>query len=205
MNTMDAAGWDRRYSDPAGVWGAEPNMWVAAELNGRAPGRALDLGAGEGRHAVWLAGRGWQVQAVDFSAKGLDSGRRRAEAEGVADRIDWVVADAFRIEPAPRSLDLVLVAYLQLPEPELRAAVTAAAGALAPGGTFLLVNHDAANLKQGSGGPQDPLVLQTPEQVAAWLRTAGLDVLAAETRSRPVRGALRPALDCVVLAAAPAA
>jgi hypothetical protein len=56
---VDAAAWDRRYAASEGVWGAEPNVWVAQELNGLAPGRALDLGAGEGRHAVWLAERGW--------------------------------------------------------------------------------------------------------------------------------------------------
>ena len=68
---MGAAAWDRRYNDPAGSWGWAANIWVVAELDGLPPGAALDLGAGEGRHAVWLAGRGWQVDAVDFSAVGL--------------------------------------------------------------------------------------------------------------------------------------
>ena len=202
-SAMDAAVWDRRYNDPTGGWGWAANMWVAAELDGLPPGAALDLGAGEGRHAVWLAGRGWRVEAVDFSAVGLDSGRHHAMATGVGNRITWTVADASRFAPAPGSLDLVLVAYLQLPEDQLRSAVTAAAGALVPGGRFLLVNHDAANLTEGTGGPQDPAVLQTPEQVAGWMRQAGLHVELAETRNRPIRGAGCPALDCVVLAAVP--
>ncbi|WP_458780512.1 class I SAM-dependent methyltransferase [Arthrobacter sp. D3-16] len=205
MNTVDSAGWDRRYSDSARVWGANPNTWIAAELDGLAPGRALDLGAGEGRHAIWLAGRGWQVRAVDFSAKGLETGQRHAEAEGVAGRIEWLVADASKLEPDARSFDLVLIAYLQLQEAQMRSVVTAAARSVARSGTFLLVNHDAANPENGSGGPQDPQVLQTPYQVARWLRAAGMDVLTAETRSRPVREGLRPALDCVVLARLPGA
>ena len=200
---MDAAAWDRRYNDPAGSWGWAANIWVVAELAGLPPGAALDLGAGEGRHAVWLAGRGWQVDAVDFSAVGLAGGRLRAAAEGVGDRITWTVADASRFASAPESLDLVLVAYLQLPEDQLRSAVTSAAGALVPGGRFLLVNHDTANLTDGTGGPQDPALLQTPEQVAGWMRQAGLRVELAETRNRPVPGVRRPALDCVVLATAP--
>lgn len=200
---MGAQEWDRRYSGPAGVWGHRPNRWVAQELNGVAPGRALDLGAGEGRHAVWLAGRGWEVEAVDFSAAGLQAGRRQAEAEGVADRITWTVADATTFTADPASLDLALVAYLQLPEDELETAVAAAAAALAAGGRFLLVSHDLANLTGGTGGPQDPDVLQSPQQVRRWLESAGLRLLTAETRPRPVAGSVKPALDCVVMAIRP--
>lgn len=203
MNTVDAADWDRRYSGSDRVWGADPNIWVASELEGLAPGRALDLGAGEGRHAIWLARRGWQVQAVDFSAKGLETGRRHANSAGVGDGIEWTVADAAEIQFPANSFDLVLIAYLQLPEPQLIAAVAAAAQAIPPAGTFLLVNHDAANPERGSGGPQDPNVLQEPAQVAKWLQAAGLDILVAETRCRPVPGAPRPALDCVVRAEVP--
>ncbi|XAS65484.1 class I SAM-dependent methyltransferase [Micrococcaceae bacterium Sec5.8] len=202
MKTVDAAGWDRRYSESDRVWGSEPNIWVANELKGLAPGRALDLGAGEGRHAIWLAECGWQVQALDFSAKGLETGRRHAETAGVGNRIEWTVADACEIESPAESFDLVLVAYLQLPATQLEAAVTTAAAAIAPGGTFLLVNHDADNPEHGSGGPQDPNVLQKPDQVAQWLQEAGLEIQVANTRSRPVAGGLRPALDCVVLAKA---
>ena len=84
------------------VWTAEPNRFVVAELQDLAPGRALDVGAGEGRNAVWLASRGWQVTAVDFSAVGLDKGRRLAQDRGVA--VDWVLADVRDYQPEPASL-----------------------------------------------------------------------------------------------------
>lgn len=64
---MDSAGWDTRYGATDLVWGGEPNRFVAEEFTGAPPGRALDLGAGEGRNAIWLASLGWQVTAVDFS------------------------------------------------------------------------------------------------------------------------------------------
>ena len=67
---MDQAAWDERYAGPELVWGAGPNCFVATELAGLSPGRALDLGTGEGRNAIWLAERGWQVTAVDGSANG---------------------------------------------------------------------------------------------------------------------------------------
>lgn len=171
-------------------WGTDHRRWT----------RLLGTGATATRAA---AGGGRQVEAVDFSAVGLQAGRHLAAAKAVGGPITWTVAEASRFVPAPGCLDLVLVAYLQLPEDQLRSVVTSAAGALVPGGRFLLVNHDAANLAEGTGGPQDPAVLQTPEQVTGWMRQAGLNVELAETRNRPVRGVRRPAMDCVVLAAAP--
>src|SRR3954449_8706899 len=112
---MRAADWDQRYAEQR-QWSAEPNALVAELLAGLPPGDAVDLAAGEGRHALWLAGRGWRVTAVDFSAVGLDRGR----AQPGADRVTWI-ADAVRSWSAsPASLDLVLVAYVHLPEPDVR-------------------------------------------------------------------------------------
>ena len=93
------------------MWTAEPNRFVVAELQDLAPGRALDVAAGEGRNVVWLASRDWQVTAVDFSAAGLEKGRRLAQARGVG--IDWVHADVRDYQPEAGSFQLVLVAYLR--------------------------------------------------------------------------------------------
>jgi SAM-dependent methyltransferase len=87
---MDAHDWDERYAATGLVWSAGPNQFVEAELADMPPGRALDLAAGEGRNAIWLARQGWQVTAVDFSQAGLDKGRLLAGDLGV----DWVCADA---------------------------------------------------------------------------------------------------------------
>ena len=73
----DAEAWNRWYTENDLSW-APASSSVRAMLNGLAPGRALDLGAGDGRNAVWLAGRGWHVTAMDFSAAALDIGRGRA-------------------------------------------------------------------------------------------------------------------------------
>lgn len=74
---MSSAEWDRRYAGSDLVWTAEPNRFVEAELTHLRPGRALDLGCGEGRNAVWLAEHGWQVTGVDFSPVALEKGRAR--------------------------------------------------------------------------------------------------------------------------------
>ena len=128
---MESQEWDQRYAAAELVWTAEPNRFVVAELQDLAPGRALDVGAGEGRNAVWLASRGWQVTAVDFSAVGLDKGRRLAQDRGVA--VDWVRADVRDYQPEPGSFQLVLIAYLQLREAELDGVLRRAVTALAPG------------------------------------------------------------------------
>jgi SAM-dependent methyltransferase len=182
---VDSQQWDERYSGSEFEWTTRPNQFVAAELAGLLPGRALDLAAGEGRNTVWLAERGWRVTAVDFSRVGLEKGRKLAAARGVDPaRVDWVVADLRDYEPDRAAFDLALAAYFQV-SPEVLALVLArAAAALAPGGTLFVIGHDLTNLTEGVGGPQDPGVLYTPEAVSADL--AGLRVLRAERVYRTV-------------------
>jgi SAM-dependent methyltransferase len=202
---VDSQQWDERYSGAGFEWTTRPNQFVAAELADLVPGRALDLAAGEGRNAVWLAERGWRVTAVDFSRVGLEKGRTLAAARGVEPgRIDWIVADLRGYQPEPAAFDLVVIAYFQV-QAELRAAVLArAAAALAPGGTLFLIAHDLTNLTGGVGGPQDPEVLYTPEAVAAEL--PGLRVVRAERVHRTVERDDGPAtaIDTLVRAIRPA-
>jgi SAM-dependent methyltransferase len=174
--------WDRRYAGSELIWTAEPNRFAEAELRDLPPGRALDLGAGEGRNAIWLAGRGWQVTAVDFSAAGLDKGRQLAASRGVS--VDWVHADLLGYQPAAGAFALVLIAYLQMPAAELTGVLRGAARALAPGGTLLVIGHDVDNLTDGAGGPQDPAVLYTPGLITGALD--GLTVLRAGQVRRPL-------------------
>ncbi len=198
VTKVDSQEWDQRYAGAELVWTAEPNRFAVAELQDLPPGRALDVAAGEGRNAVWLASRGWQVTAVDFSAAGLDKGRRLAQARGVT--IDWVHADVRDYQPEAGSFQLVLIAYLQLPESELSSVLRRAVTALALGGTLLVVGHDVTNLTEGTGGPPDPAVLYTPESITRSL--GGLTVVRAERVRRPVATADgdREAVDTLVRA-----
>ncbi len=197
---MDAEAWDERYAASELVWSGEPNRFVAEELADLPPGRAVDLAAGEGRNAIWLARRGWQVTAVDFSAVALDKGSRLAGDT----EIEWVVGDATEWRSG-QPLDLALLAYLQLPASQRRAANRNAVESLRPGGTFLLVAHDSTNLAEGTGGPQDPTVLMSAEDVLADLDGIDVDVVKAGRVAREVvvgddhRGeAAATAWDCLV-------
>jgi SAM-dependent methyltransferase len=195
---MEREDWDRRYGGTALIWTAQPNRFVVEELGELPPGRALDLGAGEGRNAVWLAERGWRVTAVDFSPVALEKGRRLAQTRGVT--VDWVLADLRGYQPEPAAYDLVLVAYLHLLPAERAVVLGGAVAALARHGTFLLVGHDLANLTEGVGGPQDPAVLYTSEAIVAELD--GLTVRRAERVRRPVDAVaeMGEAVDTLVLA-----
>jgi SAM-dependent methyltransferase len=163
MAGMDAEAWNQRYHESDLVWSAGPNQFVEAELAGLQPGRAVDLACGEGRNAIWLARQGWRVTAVDFAVAGLEKGRTLAEGLD----IEWLCADAtaWRRGHHEPAYDLAVVAYLQVAAPERRAAVRNAYDCLRPGGTFMLVAHDSTNLTEGTGGPQDPSVLMTAEDV----------------------------------------
>ncbi len=181
---MDAAAWDDRYAATELIWSAGPNQFVEEALHDLPPGRGLDLACGEGRNALWLAGRGWQMTAMDFSSVALDKGRRLAEQRGV-DGIDWLVGDALN-DPLPDGLDLAVLAYLQIPAAQRRQVLRRAFAALRGGGTFFLVAHDSTNLTEGTGGPQDAAVLYTAEDVLDDLAGSGVEVVRAERVARVV-------------------
>jgi SAM-dependent methyltransferase len=198
---MDAAAWDERYLESELVWSAGPNQFVESELSGLPPGRALDLAAGEGRNAIWLARQGWRVTAVDFSQAGLDKGRILGEGLDVT----WVCADAttWTLEAAAPAYDVCLVAYLQLAADERAAAVRNAYGSVHTGGTLLWVCHDLTNHSEGVGGPSDPAVLMTSEDVLGDLAGHAFDVQHAGRVARLVPDGHREdapatAWDCVV-------
>jgi SAM-dependent methyltransferase len=199
---MDARSWDERYRTAESVWGAQPNRWVEQEVSGLTPGVALDLACGEGRNAVWLAGLGWRVLAVDFSRVGLEKGAELERRVLGTAQIAWIEADATSFV-APEPVDLALLCYLQLDAAGRRAAVRNAAAAVAPGGTLLVIGHDSRNLADGTGGPPDPRVLFTARDVEADLAGSGLRVEKAGEVLRPVDGADRPAIDALLRAVRP--
>ena len=176
---MRSAEWDERYAEDR-QWSAEPNRLVAELLEGLPPGAAVDLAAGEGRHALWLAGRGWRVTAVDFSGAGLARGQAQAGASAVT----WVKADVLEWSAAPASLDLVLVAYLHLPEREMRLVLDRVVGWLRPRGRLLVLGHDVQTIDRGVGGPQDPAILHSVDRLGPV--AAGLDVDRLERVAREV-------------------
>ena len=175
---MERQRWDERYAAPDRTPLTEPNALVVEELADASPGRALELAAGEARHALWLASKDWHVVAVDFSEIALRRAQGWARAEGLS--VHLVVADVHTLPLPPAAFDLVLATFFH-PRPSERPALyPKMVRALRPGGTLLLVSYDKANLAEGNKGPQDPDFLMDPPLLAAELRALGLDVHRAE-------------------------
>ena len=136
--------WEEFYGAGRRPWSGRPNALLVDELAVRplAPGTVLDLGSGSGGDAVWFAGLGWVVTAVDISAAALAVGAEAARDAGVTERITWQRGDLEADFPTGR-WDLVLASYLQSPVALDRDRVLrAAAGAVRPGGILLVLGHE---------------------------------------------------------------
>ncbi len=143
--TANQAEWDHRYGG-APVWSGNPNGTLVNEVTGLAPGRALDIGAGEGGDAVWLAEQGWQVTAADISIRAVDQLATIAAERDLA--IEAVQADANSPKPFTGQFDLVTAHYASIPRTNDERGIANLVGAVAPGGTLLVVGHDTAPMRE---------------------------------------------------------
>jgi SAM-dependent methyltransferase len=136
-----AAEWDARYSEGDGqMWSGRPNGRLVAEVTGLPPGRALDVGCGEGADAMWLARNGWTVTAIDISDTALQRARDAARKVGVA--VEWVCGDALVTAFPARSFDLLSIQYPALPKAAGESAVRTLLDTVRPGGLLLAIYHD---------------------------------------------------------------
>lgn len=143
VNDETAAFWEARYLEKDQIWSGRVNPVMAAIVADLPPGRALDLGCGEGGDAVWLAERGWTVTAVDVSQVAIDRGAAHAEAAGVTG-ITWERHDLTATFPTG-PFDLVSAQFFQSPiEFPRMSLLRRAADLVAPGGVLLSVAHAAA-------------------------------------------------------------
>jgi SAM-dependent methyltransferase len=161
--------WEQLYGERDRIWSGRVNAALEREASGLAPGRALDLGCGEGGDALWLAERGWTVTAVDISQTALDRGAAEASRRGL--RIDWQHADLSTELPSG-PYDLVSAQFLQSPVELLRTEILRRAAAeVAPGGVLLVVGHAAP--PPWSHHDPDPALFPTAARVVTQLDLPG--------------------------------
>lgn len=173
--------WDARYAEaPDGMFSGNVNGTLAIEAANLRPGRALDVGCGEGADAIWLARAGWDVTGLDVSAVAIERGRAAAEAAGVS--VHWLAAD-FATAPLGE-FDLVTVHYPALKHTPDHAVQRALLAAVAPGGTLLYVGHAPLDREFSLARGFDPLDYVLPPDVKAFL-PEGWTVEAHEQRPRP--------------------
>jgi SAM-dependent methyltransferase len=210
---LDAAAWDERYRTTEMLWSAGPNFFVADRLADREPGVGLDLASGEGRNAIWLASKGWDMTAVDFSSVALQRGREHS------DDVEFVEADVFTWDPDQRhgdvgedpsvsarpspGFDLILIAYLQVEAEPLAELVERVRDWLNPGGELFMIGHDISNLDEGVGGPQVPEILWDLDLMLEWLGDLRLVEGGIVPRPVEVDGDIEYARDTLIRAVRP--
>ncbi|MEC7276322.1 MAG: class I SAM-dependent methyltransferase [Bdellovibrionota bacterium] len=191
--TMGRDAWNERYDRPNFIWTKKVDELLADEVKDLAPGKALDLGSGEGRNAVWIADHGWNVLGVDISDVAIKKAKSLAESSNVSDSTAFQVEDLNSYTPQESSYDLVLLMFIHVSMKEMEGILKKAVKALKPGGTFLLVGHDATNIEHGVGGPQDPHMLYNSDDI--------LSVIGKEIEVEKAGTFMREtAIDCLVKA-----
>lgn len=203
----EEADWDHRYGGPDRAWSGNPNGTLVHEATALAPGRALDVGTGEGADALWLAEHGWKVTATDISGNALARVRAEAEHRGLA--VNLVRGDAG--DPAPfgtETFDLVSLQYGSFKRTPDQRGLRSLLAAVAPGGTLLVVHHDLSSLSE-------PVDVATQTRMYDPAAFVGVDEIAAaliadpgtwrvethETRPRPAGAASTHHVNDVVLRA----
>lgn len=207
--SFDRDSWEGRWTEaleshPEAFAARPANVHLRAEAADLDPGLALDAGAGHGGEAIWLASRGWRIEAVDFARVALDRGRAEAEELGaeVADRIEWIEADLTSWTPPAQRFDLVSCLYVQI-EGAVADFVGRLASGVAAGGTLLLVGHrpvDPATGERTAAANQNQVSVGDALRTLEHLEGGRWEILVAEDRPRPAEGS---GVDAVVRARAP--
>jgi len=196
--------WDARYAGATRLWSGNPNPQLVAQVCDLEPGTALDVGAGEGADAVWLASRGWQVTALDVSGVALGRVAEHAREAGVGDRVTTLHHDLMSGVALPGTYDLVSAQFWHPPADARAEHVARIGAAVRPGGVLLIVGHHPVDVTAemvASGHPHVGRVF-TPEQIAEILSGPDWDVRVVASPTREVAGADGPRTltDSVVLA-----
>jgi SAM-dependent methyltransferase len=151
--------WDERYKTDGYVYGVEPNDFLRAEAERIPPGPVLCLAEGEGRNAVFLAGRGHQVTAVDLSIEGLRKAERLAHRRGVT--VEVVHADLETFDLGVDRWSGIVEIFAHVPPRVRRRLHAQVPRALRVGGCYVLESYRPEQIALGTGGPKEVSLLGT--------------------------------------------
>ncbi|MGW0086198.1 class I SAM-dependent methyltransferase [Streptomyces sp. NPDC003393] len=193
---MDAQHWDEMYRSRDQIFSGIPNPVLVTEIADLPPGRALDVGCGEGADALWLARRGWQVTAVDISATALQ--RAATSATDVQDRVAWIRADLNTTPPPAGPFDLVSIHYFPLRRQAGHTTLHRLLDAVAPGGTLLFTTHARAGLIPSESF--DPADYYQPDDIAPLLGPTWNVLIDTRPRATPAPSGTHHTHDSILRA-----
>ena len=174
-----------------------PDETLVRVVSDMKPGRALDLGAGDGGNSFWLASKGWQVTAVDFAETAVEHIAAEGRARGL--QLEAEVGDILNWQPA-EPVDLICLGYIHLPREQRQQLMANVARALAPGGMLLYMGITDIEAPEGM---EKGLFAPLQTVVAA---ISDLRVVFAEEKKREIDMAEDPfeAMGVTVIAKKPA-
>ncbi|QWC84213.1 NAD(P)/FAD-dependent oxidoreductase [Nocardioidaceae bacterium] len=190
--------WEERYGGDEQTFSGRVNATLAALVGDLAPGRALDAGSGEGGDVLWLAERGWDATAMEFSEAGRRRTQARAEAAGLTERVHLRGDDVRTFDAEGETWDLVTAFFVHLPDGGMVEVTRRLGNAVAPGGTLLVVGHHPADMPAGS-----PMAVyaHSAEQLAPALDPGAWDVVCEDIPRTAVHDGVERTLTDTVLRA----
>ena len=186
--------WNERYGSNEFAYGTEPNSFLVENAK-LLTGPVLSLAEGEGRNAVFLASLGLDVLGVDGSEVGLAKAQQLAELKGVS--ITTEVADLATYEPPANCYGSVVSISAHLPPDVRRRLYLLVEQSLKPGGIILLEAYSKSQLSRNTGGPKDPDMLMTAEDLVKEFPNCEV-VLCQEIEREVVEGEFHTGLASVV-------
>lgn len=171
--------WNQQYAGQEFRYGKKPEAFFEKFIGRLTPGKLLLPGEGEGRHAVYAAKAGWQVDAVDFSAEARDKALAYAAEEGV--EINYQLGDVMKIKADYDAYDAIAVMFVHMPPAERRQFHQRLVSFLKPdGGNFYLMAFSKKQLDYSSGGPKDESMLYTKEELMKDFSQLDIDMVVEE-------------------------
>lgn len=205
---MDATYWNEKYEATEDLIYTEVVNRFVKELAepiiaaAKRPGKMIDLAGGEGRNSVWFAEHGWQAENIDFSRAALSKALKFAEQRGVSEKYFAHVADATGFESVLTPVDVGVVAYLQVGNEDLFDSLDCLIENIKKGGYLIGVWHARENLNGGFGGPQNPDVLPTADELREFLADEPVEIEVLENRDGQIqtKEGLKPSVTLVLKA-----
>ncbi len=171
--------WESRYAEEEYAYGVKPNEFFKQEIDKLEPGKLLMPGDGEGRNSIYAAGNGWEVDAIDWSAEAEKKAAQLARKNNVL--VNFIVDDLRTFTVEREIYDAAALIYVHMGGKDREYLHREVVKGLRPGGILILEAFEKEQLGKPSGGPKDPELLYSLEEVVEEFIDLDMKQLSRET------------------------